>query len=129
AFFIIGAIEDADAAAFRQRNRAAPHEIMVKFTGRRLLERGDLAALRIDAVENTFNRAVLAGRVHALEDQQHRPAILRVKLLLKIVQALAVGVENLFALGLVQPALLTSLVRIEMELAGSVETKRRNERP
>ena len=129
AFLVIGAVEDADAAALRQRDRAAPHEIMIEFMGRRLLERSDLATLRIDAVEHALDGAVLAGRIHALEDQQQRPAILRVKLLLEIVEALAVGVEDLFALGLVETALLTGLVRLEMKLAGSVETERRHKGP
>src|ERR1700722_18415245 len=102
---------------------------MVEFMDCRLLERGDLAALRIDAVEDSLDGAILAGRIHALKDQQQRPAILRVKLLLKIAQALAIGIEDLFALGLVETALLIGLVRLEMELAGSVETKRRNEGP
>src|ERR1700733_8893451 len=129
AFLVIGAIENADAAALRQRDRAPPHEVVVEFMGRRLLERGDFAALRIDAVKDAFYGAVLAGRVHALKDQKQRPAILCVKLLLKIAQPIAVGVEDLFALGLVETALLVGLVRLEMEFAGSIDTKRRNERP
>jgi len=97
------------AAALRQRDHAAPHEIMIELMRGRLFERRDLAALRIDTVENAFDRAVLARRIHALKDQQHRPAILRVKLFLKIAQALAVGVQDLFALVLVEAALLIGL--------------------
>ena len=82
---------------------AAPHEIVVELLGRRLLERGDLAALRVDALEHRLDRAVLAGGVHALEDQQQRPAVLRVELFLEIVQPLAVGLDDLFALLLVRP--------------------------
>jgi hypothetical protein len=47
-----------------------------------------LAALRIDTFHNVLDHAVLAGRIHGLEDQQHRPAVLRIELLLKIGQAL-----------------------------------------
>src|SRR5216684_585291 len=86
----------------------------------------DLAALRIDAIEDAFDGAVLAGCIHALKDQQQRPAILRVEFLLKIAQGLAVGVENLLGLVLVEAALLVGLVRFEMELARSVEAKRRD---
>ena len=46
---------------------------------RRLLERGHLAALRIDARHDVLDRAVLAGRIHRLEDEQQRPAVLRVQ--------------------------------------------------
>ena len=47
-----------------------------------------LAALRIDARHDVLDRAVLAGRVHGLKDQQHRPAVLRVEPLLQLGQAL-----------------------------------------
>src|SRR5882757_1483520 len=85
-----------------------------------------LAALRVDAVEYGLDGAVLAGRIHALEDQQQRPAILGVKFFLKIAQAFAVGIENLFGLVLVETALLVGLVRLEMERARSVEAERLN---
>jgi len=83
----------------------------------RLLERIDLAALRIDAVEYALDGAVLAGRIHALKDQEQRPAVLRVKFFLKIDQALPVGLEDRFRLVLVEAALLVGLVRLEMERA------------
>src|SRR5260221_104377 len=89
----------------------------------------DLAALRVDAVEYRLDGTVLAGRIHALQDQQHRPAVLRVKLFLKIAQAFSVGIEDLFRLVLVEAALLVGLVRLEMELTRPVEAERRNEGP
>jgi hypothetical protein len=113
----MGAVEDADAAALRQRDHAAPEEIVVEFLRRRLLERGDLAALRVDALEHALDRTVLAGGVHALEDQQQRPAVLRVELFLEIVQALAVGFDDLRRLFLVEAALLVGLVRLQVKLA------------
>ena len=122
AFLVIGAVEDADAAALRQRDHAAPQEIVIEFERRRLLERMHLAALRVDAVEDALDRAVLAGRIHALKDQQQRPAVLGVELFLKIVQPLAVGLDDLLALVLVEAALLAGLVRFEMELARSVDS-------
>src|ERR1700730_7907444 len=86
----------------------------------------DLAALRIDALEYAFDGAVLARRIHALKDQEQRPAILRVKFFLKIVQPFLVGFENPFCPVLVETALLIGLVRFEMELARAVETERRD---
>src|SRR5258708_6848497 len=89
----------------------------------------DLAALRVDAVEYRLDGTVLAGRIHALQDQQHRPAVLRVKFFLKILQAFPVGFEDLLGLVLVEAALLVGLVRLEMELTRPVEAERRNEGP
>jgi hypothetical protein len=43
----------------------------------------NLAALRVDARHHVLNGAVLAGRVHRLEDQQDAPPILRVELFLQ----------------------------------------------
>jgi hypothetical protein len=45
----------------------------------RLLEAGDLHALRIDARHDVLDRAVLAGCVHCLEYAQDGPLILRVQ--------------------------------------------------
>ena len=86
----------------------------------------DFAALRIDALENALDGAVLAGGIHALEDHQQRPAVLRIELLLEIVQPLAVGLEDLFRLVLVEAAPLVGLVRFQMELARSVVAERRD---
>ena len=49
----------------------------------RRLERVDLAALRIDARHHVLDDAVLAGGIHALQHDEHRPAVLRVKPLLQ----------------------------------------------
>src|ERR1043166_10040624 len=99
---------------------------MVELVRRRRPERKDLTALRIGAVEPALDRAVLAGRVHALEDQQQRPAVLRVEFALEIGEPLAVRLDDLLALVLVEAALLRGLVRFEMKLAGSIEAKRRD---
>ena len=77
-FLVIGAVEDANAAALGQADRGPPQKIVVELLRRRRLERMDLAALRVDAVEHAVDRAILARRIHALKDQQQRPAILRV---------------------------------------------------
>ena len=70
-FLVIGAVEDADAAALRQALGDAPQEIVVELLGARRLERMHLAALRIDAGHHVLDDAVLAGRVHPLEHQEH----------------------------------------------------------
>ena len=70
-FLVLAAIEDADAAAFRQAAGRAPEEVVVEFETRRLLETEDLATGWVDALHDRPNRAVLPGRVHRLEYEQH----------------------------------------------------------
>ena len=77
---VVGAVEDADAAALGQRDGAAPHEIVIEFSRRVGALNEHLAALRVDAVEHALDGGVLAGGVHALKDQQQRPVVLRVEL-------------------------------------------------
>ena len=72
---VVGAVEDADAAALRQTLRGAPEKIVLQFRRRSVLEAEHLAALRIDAGHHVPDGAVLAGGVHRLEDQQHRVAV------------------------------------------------------
>ena len=55
---------------------------MVEFLGRGLFEGVYLAALRIDAGHHVLDRAVFAGRIHRLQNQQHRPRIGRKQYLL-----------------------------------------------
>ena len=52
----------------------------------RVLETEHLAALRIDARHHMFYGAILAGRIHGLEDQQYRVAIGSVLQLLQLAQ-------------------------------------------
>ena len=78
-FLVVGTIEDADASALRNLYGVAPQEIVRKLLVGGLLERDDVAPLRIDARHDVLDRAVLARRVHRLEDQQHGPGILRVE--------------------------------------------------
>jgi hypothetical protein len=79
-FLVVGTVEDADAAALRQAARGAPEEVVVELFAARGLERVHLAALRIDPRHHVLDRAVLAGGVHRLEDQQHAPLVLGVEL-------------------------------------------------
>ena len=48
-----------------------------------LLEREDLRALGIQPAHDVLDDAVFAGRVHCLEDEQKRPAILGVEFFLQ----------------------------------------------
>ena len=53
----------------------------------RLLERMDLGALRADAGHHVFDHVIFSGRVHALENQEQRVAILGVQKLLPFLEA------------------------------------------
>src|SRR5215813_14198196 len=60
---------------------------MRELLGARRLEGVDLAAKRIDAADDVLDDAVFAGRIHALEHDQHRPLAVGVKPLLKFTEA------------------------------------------
>ena len=76
---VIRTIEDADAPALRKFSRGVPEEIVVQIFGTGMFEADHLTALRIDAGHDVLNHAVLACRVHCLEDQQQRPGIRSIK--------------------------------------------------
>jgi hypothetical protein len=67
---VMRAIEDADACPLWESLRDPPEKVVVELLGRRLLERDDLETLRIDTSHDVLDRAVLAGRVHRLEDDE-----------------------------------------------------------
>ena len=102
--FIVRAVEDADAPALRQPNIRAPQEVVLELGGAGLLEAFHVASLRIDARHDVPNRAILAGRVHALKDDQQRVAIGAVEQLLLIAQRGDVLLEQgaIFLLRLVE---------------------------
>src|SRR5262249_39487375 len=85
---VVRAVEDADPPARRQPPRAAPEKVVVKLLGARCLERMHLAAYRIDARYHMLDDAVLAARIHPLENDQDGPAALGGEPLLQIAQAL-----------------------------------------
>ena len=89
------------------------------------LKRMHLAALRIDAGHHVLDRAVLAGRIHRLEDQQHRPAILRVELLLQLGEPLHTVCEHRLGFGLfeVETTGVGRVVIGEPELVRLVDTE------
>src|SRR5580698_822545 len=76
--FVIRPVEDANMPTLGKAHHAAPQWIVTQFLGGWLFERINLAALRVDAGHNVLDSAVLARRVHRLEDQQYGVAILRV---------------------------------------------------
>ena len=81
---VVRAVEDADPAPLGSVLGDAPQEGVVELLGRRLLERDDLHALRVDARHDVLDRRVLAGRVHRLEDDQQRVGVARPQQLLRV---------------------------------------------
>ena len=98
---------------------------MVQFLRRRCFEGMNLDALRIDARHDVFDDAVLAGRIHRLDDHQHRPAILRVEHLLPLGQSLDVLRHALFQFVLVEieTAGIAGIDAGQAELAGLVDAE------
>ena len=72
---VVGAVEDADPAAFGQAAGGAPEEVVLEVVIGGLFEAEHLAALRVHPGHHMADRAVFAGGVHALKDQQQRPMI------------------------------------------------------
>src|SRR5215831_14853695 len=81
---VVATVEDADATAFRQMSEATPKIIMGQLLGAWRLEGKYLTTLRVYSRHNVLDRAVFPRGVHRLKDQQHRPAVLRVKHVLKL---------------------------------------------
>jgi len=53
----------------------------------------NVASLRIYAGHNVLNHAILSGGVQTLEDDQNRPAVLRVEFLLQAAEHAFAGIE------------------------------------
>ena len=83
--FIVRAVEDADAATFRQPERRPPQIIVAQLHGAGCLEGGDLAALRVEPRHDMLDGAVLAGCVHGLQHDEHGPARLGIETFLQAV--------------------------------------------
>ena len=84
--------------ALRQIARGAPEKIVLQLGGAGMLEAEHLAALRIDPGHHVPDRAVLARRVHRLEDQQHGVAVGGVEKLLLRAQLRDVILQKLLVL-------------------------------
>ena len=75
---VVRTVEDPDPPALGKPGCRAPKKVMLEFLGARLFEAEDLTAFRIDSGHDVPDRAVLAGPVHPLEDQQQRVPVGRV---------------------------------------------------
>ncbi len=82
-FFVVAAIENADAAALWNAFVSAPQVVVIELLVAGRFERKNLAALRIDAGHDVLDDAVLAGGVERLKNQKDGPAVLRVELFLE----------------------------------------------
>ena len=74
-FLVVGTIEDADAAALGGCAGISPEEVMAELFGRRVLEAGDLATLRVEARHDVLDGAILTCGIHGLKDDEDRPLI------------------------------------------------------
>ncbi len=85
-FLVVGAVKNADAAALGQTGSSTPEKIVAQFLVRWLLKGDDLAAHRVHARHHVLDQAVFAGRIHALQNEEHRPLFLRIQLFLAVAQ-------------------------------------------
>ncbi len=75
--FVIRAIEYPYPAALGKYARAAPEVIVSQLVAGRRLKAMNAYALSVYAAHHVFDRAVLTGRVHALQDDEKTVAFLR----------------------------------------------------
>ncbi len=94
-FFVIGAVENPDPAPLRQAARGPPKKVVVELFRARMFEAENFAALRIDPRHDVLDRAVFAGRVHRLEDEEEGVAIVGIKQALQLAQFLHLAGEHL----------------------------------
>jgi hypothetical protein len=99
--FVVRTVEDADAAALWNLRGVTPKEVVRQLFGRGLFEGADVASLRVHARHDVLDRAVLAGSLHRLEDDEHRPGILRVEDILLHGQPRGAALQQLRRLALV----------------------------
>jgi hypothetical protein len=92
--FVVRAVEDADHASGRDCGVSAPEEVVTGLKRCGHLERGDIAALGVDAGEDVADGAVLAGGVHALENDEQGLLLAGVEDLLQLVELSAVLDED-----------------------------------
>jgi hypothetical protein len=65
---VVGPIEDSDVAPLGQVLHVTPQEVVVELLVRWLLEADYAATLRVHPRHDEFDGAVLAGRVHGLQN-------------------------------------------------------------
>ena len=124
-FLVVRTIENADTAALGQRLADAPEKIVVEFFLARRLERMNLHALRIDAAHDVLDDAVLAGGIHGLKHQQHRPFVVGVEFFLQFREPLDALAEQRLGVLLVdrQAAAFGRVMIGQTELARFVDAK------
>ena len=93
-FFVVRAIKNSDFSPLGDSFVRAPEIVVVQLFVAWRLERMDVAALRVDAGHDVFDDAVFAGRVHSLQNDQERPAILRIEFFLHAAEKFYAVVEK-----------------------------------
>ena len=94
---VVRAIEDRHRRQRRCMQVMAPQEVVRPLLRGRNLERPDVDTGRVHFVQNGADRAILAGGVHALQDNQQRVGPGGVQQLLKLTELLDQRVELHFA--------------------------------
>ena len=87
---VVRPVEDGDFAASWGVGMDAPEKIMGVFLRRRLLEAGDARSLRIEGGEDMIDRAVLAGGIEGLQDDEHGMPLFGIEQRLKLAELLLV---------------------------------------
>jgi hypothetical protein len=67
---IVGPVEDADPAPFRQIAGGAPEKIVLQFGGAGMFEAEYLTTLWVDPRHHMLDGAILPSRIHRLKDQR-----------------------------------------------------------
>src|SRR6516165_5514813 len=91
---IVRSVKDPDPSPLGQALGVAPEKVVVEVLRRGLLERENLTALRIYSRHDVLDSAVLPGRVHRLEHEQKRPAILGVEHILLLCEPLGAALQK-----------------------------------
>jgi hypothetical protein len=97
-FLVVGPVEDRDRAPLGGQALVAPEEVVVEVLGRRDLEAVDRDALRVHPAHHVPDRAVLAGRVHRLEDDEQAVCVLGGEACLQVVEEFDARLQQLLRL-------------------------------
>src|SRR5262249_37675292 len=93
-FLIVGAVEDTNFSALGNYLVSAPEIVMIEFFRARRFEGMNVAALWIDTGHYMLDDAVFARSVHGLQDDEQRPAILRIEFFLHATEKFYAVVEK-----------------------------------
>src|SRR5450755_2220716 len=109
--FIVGTVEDPDAASFGHGFDASPEIVVAKLFRRWLPEACDLDALRIHAGHDVRDGSVFACTVHSLEDDEQRATAGSGEHRLELAEATDISLQ--FLLGRCFVAIATGRTRID----------------